>query len=787
MPKRRQMNLQYPLGGLNRHGAHRQTPPYTTRDALNVRPTSTLQGRERGGSRPGLNQSHFDNLGGEVRMLAPMVLALGDGFTSWSDTFNGLSMAAAWTQAAWSDNLPSILPAALASVDTSVGDAAAARSALPIIIGDVTKPYSVEIFLTPWEGAWHGVYTLYFRLDGIVGAEGSPDILTEGVEVTLTMTGTDGAYVAVLNSVIGTVSTELDTDSGTLGSPIPGWLSATVSGDAVTIYWGGTAIMSGSASVSQEGGRVGFGLECTVDGGLALANVFRVQYYSTVLDQGLRSVLIASDDGNLWRESSYSRMTVISSSLTVRDDTILTAAQSGQILVIADYGDLRDTGTDGTMSSAVLDDSGGQDWTTLGIDTDDDVCVVSNVGGSTTAGTYIITNVHATNGITLSPDPGDGTCSYRIERAPKVYDPSDDSIAIITATDGQTPTGCPFTTRYLDRIVLAGAEIAPHVYYMSRVGDYLDWDYAQTDSKRAMAGGTGDAGVPGEPITALAPSSDDYLIFGCRNQLWRMRGDPAYGGSFDALSYTIGIIGPKAWCLGPVGELIFLSMNGLYVLPPGGEKYPIPLSPKVLPREFLNLDPNVTTVSLEFDVQEQGVHIFLTPDSSNTRIHWWFDWENKTFWPLSLATGHEPTATCTMQAVAIEESGVILGGRDGVLRRFTNLAETDNGTSFSTYVTIGPMALGADSREGTVSVIDAVMAENSGDVTWNLYPAQTFEATASASSSDTGTWIAGLNASTRPCCRGQAFLLKITGSSGRQWGVERITAEIHSAGKRRFN
>jgi hypothetical protein len=499
-------------------------------------------------------------------------------------------------------------------------------------------------------------------------------------------------------------------------------------------------------------------------------------------------MLIASAGGDLWREATYGRMTVVTSDLTVRSDVPLTSAQSGQKLYIADYGDTRDSGTDGTVSGSVLDDVAAQDWSTLGIDSDSDVCVISNVGGATVAGTYGIVSVHAVNGVTLDSAPGDGTCAYRIERAPKIYNPLLNTITIMTATAGQVPTGNPLICRYLDRIVLAGAEIAPHVWYMSRQGDPLDWDYApeDMDSQRAVAGTSSEAGVPGTAITALIPHSDDYLIMGCRSEIWRLRGDPAFGGQLDSLSTTVGIIGQSAWCLGPAGELIFLSLDGIYALSPGGSSYPESMSRETLPREFLNLDPNMITVSLEYDINGRGVHIYLTPDSSNARTHWWLDWDRKTFWPVSLQSDHEPTATCAVQGVTIEDSGVILGGRDGTLRRLSELAESDSGTAFSSYAAIGPFALGKDGMTGSILSMSAEVAEGSGDVTWATYPALTFEATESASASDTGTFIAGLNASVRPGCRGQAAIIKLTGEVARSWSIEQIITTVKLAGRRRI-
>jgi len=774
MAKKRDLHVLFPLGGLNRQGAYRQQPPYTSYDLSNVRPIATIEGRERGGSRPGLVESHITDLGANVRLLAPMVLALGDNFTAWSDTFAGTSLAAAWAQAAWAEDVPNILPEALASVDTSTSEGEVVRTALSI---DSTSAYTVEMFLSPYEGAWHGKYRLYFRLD-----DTTPDITTEGVVVELTMTGTDGAYSATLTSYLAETDTEVDTATGATSAAIPGWLSATVDGNDVSVYWNGTEILSGTVD-AHSGLRVGFGMECTVDGGMCLANVFRVQYYSTSVLTGARTVLVASASGDLWYESTYGSMTQVTTDLTLRDDVLLTAAQSGQDLYIADYGLAKSSNSGAVLAGVLFED--GVDFSEYGITTHDYVVVLTNTTGTLEEGTYKITLIEP-DGLTLDPVPGVGNCSYRVERAPKVYDLSAGTLAIHTASTGQVPTGCPLICRHLGRLFMGGADIAPHVWYACRQNDEDDWDYSQADTQRAVAGTASEAGVPGTALTAFAPHSDDYLIMGCRDSVWRMRGDPAYGGRLDALSRTVGIIGAKAWCLGPAGELVFLSLDGLYILPPGGDSAPIPVSRNILPREFKNLNPETITALLEFDTADKGVHIFLSEESSNARTHWWFDWQRKTFWPLSLASSREPLTTCSYQSTAIEDSCVVLGCRDGKLRRFSALAETDCGTSFSSYAMMGPIPLGRDGQVGVVSTLVGVMASDSGDVTWSLHPANTFEAAATASASDSATWVAGLNAHVYPACRGQATMLKITGTAGRKWAFEQAIATVRESGRRRF-
>lgn len=778
MGKKRKMRTPFPLAGLDRRGPYRQQAPYTSPDMLNVRQDATLEGRERGGSRPGLVVSHREDLGTNVRMLHPMTLALGDSFTTFSDGFSGSSLAAAWTQASWATDVPSIFPGDLAAVDTSTAEGEVVLDALTI---DTSSNYEVEALIAPWKGEWHGSYRMYLRLDNT-----TPAYATDGVQIEIIQTGATGAYTASLKSYTGGVETVTDTDSGTIAGPNPGWLTATVAGNVVTVWWQGTQILTGTVD-AHTGTRVGLGMACSTTDGVCLCNVFRVQYYSTGTVESLRSQLIASCDGDLYKEGPYGRMTVITSDLTVRDDVPVKAAQYGQKLYLADYGDLRDTGTDGTLTSGVLDDTGGQDWSTLGIDTDSDICVLSSVGGGTTAGAYTISSVHATNGVTLGTDPGDGTATYRIERGPKIYDPLTDTISLWTATSGkgQVPTGCPLICRFSNRLFLAGAAIAPQIWYCSRDGDVLDWDFSQTDVGSAIAGTSADVGVPGDPLTAMFAFSDDYLIFGCMDSIWRYNGDPGYGGKLDNLSQTVGIIDEDAWTRGPNGELVFLSLGGLFTLDPGGNSYPVDLSEKSLPVEFKNIDPEQSTILLEYDVADRGVHIYITENVSNARIHWWFDWDSKNFWPMTVAANYEPTATCSYQASAVEESGVLLGCRDGKLRRFSWLAGNDCGTAFTNYVIIGPIPLAPDDYVGTVLAIDAVLAAESSDVTWSTHPSETFQGSVSATAADTGTWEAGLNAREMPeASRGQAMTMKLTGTANGRWAFESATIVVMASGRR---
>jgi hypothetical protein len=207
------------------------------------------------------------------------------------------------------------------------------------------------------------------------------------------------------------------------------------------------------------------------------------------------------------------------------------------------------------------------------------------------------------------------TCDFRVVRSPKVFDPDKNTIqALIEGSyddgshKGYVPLGCSIVVLWRDRLWWSGDGRYPWALYASRQGDPLDYDYGAdpNDTQKAFANIASDSGVMGQPITALIPASEDYMLIGCRDSLWVARGDY---GSIGNLSRAIGILGRDAWCATPTGEIVFLSRHGLYVVAPGAGMYPVPLSEGPLPRELQNIDTASYHVSLAFDVAENGILI----------------------------------------------------------------------------------------------------------------------------------------------------------------------------------
>jgi hypothetical protein len=294
-----------------------------------------------------------------------------------------------------------------------------------------------------------------------------------------------------------------------------------------------------------------------------------------------------------------------------------------------------------------------------------------------------------------------------------------------------------------------------------------------------------DPNMPGlavEPIRALIPAAGDRLIFGCDSSLWLMSGNPASGGQLSALSRNIGVVGADAWCAMPDGATLILSRDGVYMVPPGSETFPVALSSEVLPRDLIDVDTTANAVSLAYDSQGRGVHVFVTPYTSTQGQHWWLDLGVKGFWPDAYPTAMQPSAVACYAAAAGGSRLTLLGGKDGYVRKFSASATTDDGTAIQSRVVYGPLAIGQASSNGKIIRIDADLASSSGSVTWETKAADTQQGAVSFTSpSATGTWAAGSNPPTPHVGRGNAAAIRVSGTG--QWGIERIGVTVEPSGR----
>lgn len=512
-----------------------------------------------------------------------------------------------------------------------------------------------------------------------------------------------------------------------------------------------------------------------------------------IASNALREKVIASANGELWRDQTAGTMSQLSTSITLSSDKLLLAADHLQKVYIADWDAPVDEATDGVTSSNALTSTAAGDFAAAGVNATDYVVVITS---GSTVGTYKISSVVTTTiniNATVTDDTG---VSFRVQRAPMVYDPVADTLAIWFATSGtEVPTGCSIITLWRDRVCLAGQSTNPHVWFLSAMGDPLDWDTSTTGPTRAIVGNNADAGQLGAPITALVPHHDDCLIMGSATSIWSMRGDPAQGGTLDLVSPTIGIIDKNAWCHSPEGYLFFMSDAGLYVMHPGCGSPPYSVSREKLPKEMLNIDTSTTTVSLEYDTYARGIHVFLTQSAQQT--HYFIDERTShtgdkpavaSYFPVLMVADQEAASLFARRDTASSKSVVMVGGKDGYIRIFDDTVSQDDGSNaIASFVDIGPIRIGDGYNDGLVSEITGTTSTSSGDVDWALRVGTSAESCFDASARESGSWNdANISYTEHPRARGQFLIIKLTnGEANAEWAMEDMRIVVEPKGKTR--
>jgi len=466
----------------------------------------------------------------------------------------------------------------------------------------------------------------------------------------------------------------------------------------------------------------------------------------------------------------------------------LRGAEYDSKLYIADHGDVRATGTDGVISGATLDAASISDWTALSIDTYNYVVVISNGTGAVADGTYFVDSI-ASGELTLTASPGDGTCTYHIERGPKIYDPAANTLTLWQADsgEGQVPTGAKLIRQWRGRMVLAVA----NEWYMSRQLDPNDWDYGDvdTDYARAVAGTNTEVGHIGQDIKSIMSHHDDYIYFGCLSSVYILRGDPTSpGATLGPASETIGCVGGDAWTITDDGVLVWLGDNGLYGIPYGSNGLPTGLS-KSLPRELNNLTSDHYQVSIAFDRRDNGCHIFVN-QSGVTQTHWWLDWMTRGLFPVVFGDDdHTPYCALIHSGSVQDSTHVLLGCNDGYVRHFSDFFNTDDGTEIESFVELGPFRLGGEyETEGRIDMINGVLGYNSGSVDWSIQVSTSAEKVYNADTLDSGTWdeSGGVQRSVWPMLRGKAAIIRLDNSNLVPWAMEVVTCIGKTLGRQRL-
>lgn len=367
-------------------------------------------------------------------------------------------------------------------------------------------------------------------------------------------------------------------------------------------------------------------------------------------------------------------------------------------------------------------------------------------------------------------------------------------------TGGSIPQSCQICCMWRDRLVLARPEYAPHTWYMSVTGQYTNFDSDPVVYGDAAAafGSTSTGANIGDPIRALMPFNDDILVFGCDGSLVRLSGDPNRGGTLDVVSASVGVQGPLAWTQADDGSIYFVGPAGFYRMLPEG--LPERISTGRMDSVFRQIT-NTTDYRIvcQWDRENDGCWIFVTPKtvSGGTYTHYFYSRATDGFFPIRYATyNHNPLCAHYYDGPSPTDRVMLLGGRDGYIRKPVQTAVTDDSSAISSECWIGPIRPYEDAQSAVLTELELVMGELSGtfNAVIEVFAAQgDYEGTLTPAASNGArklsiTLSSGGRATKRLMrLTGNTFYFKIsntTGSAG--WNFEKLIATFQPGGMQKL-
>lgn len=371
------------------------------------------------------------------------------------------------------------------------------------------------------------------------------------------------------------------------------------------------------------------------------------------------------------------------------------------------------------------------------------------------------------------------------------FDPSTGTVSDWVATAGDLPVDADsraarIIETWRGRLVLAGILGAPQDWFMSRIGDPNDFDYAPLDPPDgpgpapddAVSSQTGPQGIVGDVVTAFIPFTDDYAYFGCAHSIYMLQGDPQDNGQISLVTDQIGIAFGRAWCKSPDGTIYFFSSRtGIFSIQPGGQ--PQRISSGI--EQLVNpINTGANRVSMAYDDRFQGIHVWITPIAGGDTQHLYYELRTNGWFQDEYDNAlHNPLCCCQFDGNNPEDRVVLIGSFDGVVRYLDpNSPDDDYRLIFSTIVFSPVISPGLDDM--IITEIQATLGADSGDVTWEVLAGTTAEEALAQGAQETGIWNGGRNYTSWANVRSHVLYPVITATV--QWRMEEIRMIVQVGG-----
>ncbi len=368
------------------------------------------------------------------------------------------------------------------------------------------------------------------------------------------------------------------------------------------------------------------------------------------------------------------------------------------------------------------------------------------------------------------------------------YNPADNTVNLWASTHGTLPVDTSNNTPRLictwrGRTVLSGLLKDPQNWFMSRVSDPTDFDYApfNVSPAQAICGNNSPLGFIGDVVTCMIPFSDDILIMGGDHTIYQFLGDPMAGGSISLISDSIGMAWGNPWCKGPDGTVYFFSnRTGIYAMMPG-QGPPQRISQQI-EQIIQPIDTGSNTIRMIWDDRFQGLHVFITQTSGAlATTHYFWEQRSGAWWQDTFTNNnHNPLCCCVFDGNNPGDRVPLIGSWDGYVRAINPASTTDDGYAIASSVVIGPL-LTSQLDMMLLKDLQAVLGATSGDVNYAVYVGPTAEQALLLPAVSTGVWTPDRNLTDQIRRSGHAVYVQITASN--PWAMEGIRARIATKGR----
>lgn len=338
----------------------------------------------------------------------------------------------------------------------------------------------------------------------------------------------------------------------------------------------------------------------------------------------------------------------------------------------------------------------------------------------------------------------------------------------------------------------------PHQWFCTRSFDLLDLDSSQTDVGAATYGQTSKkAGVVADPIIAMIPYKDRYLIFGCANEMHLLTGDPLMGGTQRCLSKTTGIFSPTSYCWDDKNNFYWLGIDGIYKLTTDAllsGASPENITKQHIPKliSALGLNRRTDRVAMAYDKQRYGIEVSVTQQDGAWAVCFWIDLRTGGLFPDVFPTDQSPASMYYFDAYKSSERKLLKGDYDGYIGCFDESEKSDRGSNaIEAHVCVGPFVADGEPRNTVdISEISLTTGEETDGVTVDVHRAKSAdEVVANVLDAETPTVTKtltgdGLQDSIVDKVSGRAVVIKVENTTADEsFSMEEINLAMKVAGR----